>query len=98
MFFMCIDRGCVVTGKSNLCSVCVLTEGALVEGKLRERSTNVLIGQLFIETALLTVKQNNDLLCHSQLEGSQGCAAIFCYYQIPVTEYDIVSDILNCLS
>jgi len=29
MFCMCIDRGCVVTWESKLCSVCVLTEGAL---------------------------------------------------------------------
>jgi len=42
-----------------------------------ERSTDVLFGRLFIETALLTAKQNNDLLCHSQLDGSQGCAAMF---------------------
>ena len=31
-------------------------------GEIRERSKDVLIGQLFVETALLTVKQNNDLL------------------------------------
>jgi len=32
MFCMCIDRGCVGTGDSKLCSACVLTEGALVQG------------------------------------------------------------------
>ena len=37
--------------------------------EIRERSKDVLIGQLFIETTLLTVKQNSDLLCHSQLDG-----------------------------
>jgi len=31
---MCIFRGCVGTGKSKLFSVCVLTEGALVQGKV----------------------------------------------------------------
>ena len=31
MFCMCIDRECVVTGESKLCSVCVLTEEALVQ-------------------------------------------------------------------
>jgi len=39
--------------------------------EIRECSKDVLIGQLFIETALVTVKQNSDLLCHSQLDGSQ---------------------------
>jgi len=34
MFCMCIVRGCVVTGESKLCSVCVLTEGALVQGRV----------------------------------------------------------------
>ena len=29
MFCMCIDRGCVVSLESKLCSVCVLTEVAL---------------------------------------------------------------------
>jgi len=47
-------------------------------GEIRECSKDVLIGQLFIETALVTVKQNSDLLCHSQLDGSQGCVAIIC--------------------
>ena len=36
------------------------------------------IGRLFIETALVMVKQNSDLLCHSQLDGSQGCVAMSC--------------------
>jgi len=30
MFFMCIDRSCVVTAENKLCSVCVLPEGALL--------------------------------------------------------------------
>jgi len=34
MFFMCIDRGCVGTGESKLFSLCVLTEGALVQGRV----------------------------------------------------------------
>jgi len=34
MFCMCIDKGCVVTGKSKLCSVCLLTEGALDYGRV----------------------------------------------------------------
>jgi len=34
MFCMCIDRDGIVTGESTLCSVCVLTEGALVQGRL----------------------------------------------------------------
>ena len=63
--------------------------------KIRECSEDVLIGQLFIETELLTVKGNSDLLCDSQLVGSQGRVAMICYYQIPVTEHDTVSDILN---
>jgi len=50
----------------------------VVHGKIRERSKDVLLGQLFIETALLRVKQNSDLLCHSQLDGSQGCVAMIC--------------------
>jgi len=75
---MCIDIGSVGTGESKLCSVCVLTEGALVHGKIMERSKDVLIGRLFIETALVTGKQNNDLLCHSQLDGSQSCVAMIC--------------------
>jgi len=32
MFCMSIDRVCFGTGGSKLCSVCVLTEGALVQG------------------------------------------------------------------
>jgi len=32
MYSVCIDRGCVGTGESKLCSVCVSTEGALVQG------------------------------------------------------------------
>ena len=47
-------------------------------GEIRERSKDVLIGQLFVETALVTVKQDSDLLCHSQLDGSQGCVAMIC--------------------
>jgi len=78
MFCMCIDRGCVGTGESKLCSVCVLTEGALLHGKIGEPSIDVLIGRLFVETALVTVKQINDLLCHSQLDGSQSCVAMIC--------------------
>jgi len=92
---MCIDRGCVVTGESKLCSECVLTEGALVQGRVRVHSEDVLIGRLFIETGLLTVKENNDMLCHSHLDGSQGYAAMICYYKIPVTEHDAVSNIVN---
>jgi len=34
MFCMCTDRGCVGTGESKVCSVCVLTEGALVQGRV----------------------------------------------------------------
>jgi len=34
MFCVCIDIGCVGTGESKLCSVCVLTEGALVHGRV----------------------------------------------------------------
>jgi len=33
MCCMCIDRGCVGTAESKLCSVCVLTECALVQGR-----------------------------------------------------------------
>ena len=65
-------------GYMELGSVCVLTQGTLVHGEIRECSKDVLIGQMFIETALLTVKQNSDLLCHSQLDGSQGCVAMIC--------------------
>jgi len=75
---MCIDRGCVGAGESKLCSVCVLTLGALVKGKIGEPSKDVLIGRLFNETALVTVKQNNDLLFHSQLDGSQSCVEMIC--------------------
>jgi len=35
MTCMCIDRRCVVTGENKFCSVCELTEGALVQGKIR---------------------------------------------------------------
>jgi len=35
MFCMCIDRGCVGTWESKVSSVCVLTEGALVHGRVR---------------------------------------------------------------
>jgi len=34
MFCMCIDRGCVGTGESKLCFVCLLTEGALVQWRV----------------------------------------------------------------
>ena len=68
----------------------------MVQGKVRQRSKDVLInGQLFVETALVTVKQNSGLLCHSQLDDSQGCVAIICKYQILVTEYVTVSDIMK---
>jgi len=51
----------------------------VVQGKIRECIKDVLfIGELFVETALVTVKQNSGLLCHSQLDGSQGCVAIIC--------------------
>jgi hypothetical protein len=65
-------------GYMEICSACVLTWDTLVHEKIREGSKDVLIGQLFIETALLIVKQNDDLLCHSQLDGSQGCVAKIC--------------------
>jgi len=32
MFYISNDRGCVVTGESKLCSVCVLTECVLIQG------------------------------------------------------------------
>ena len=54
------------------------TQGTLVDRKIRERNKEVLIGELFIETTLVTVKQNSDLLCHSQLDGSQVCVAMIC--------------------
>jgi len=38
----------------------------------------VLTGGLFVATALLTLKRNNDLLCHSQLYISQGCVVMSC--------------------
>jgi hypothetical protein len=47
-------------------------------GEIRKRSKDVHIGQLFIETALVTVKQSSDLLCHSQLYGFQECVAMIC--------------------
>jgi hypothetical protein len=50
----------------------------LVQGKIKERCNDVRIGELFIETTLVKVKQNNELLCHIQLDGSQGCVAMFC--------------------
>ena len=34
MFSMFIVRVCVVTGESKICSVCVLTEGVLVHGRV----------------------------------------------------------------
>jgi hypothetical protein len=50
----------------------------VVQGEIRECSKGVFIGQQFIETTLVTVKQINDLLCDSQLDGSQGCVAMIC--------------------
>jgi alpha-D-ribose 1-methylphosphonate 5-triphosphate synthase subunit PhnG len=50
----------------------------VVQGRIRECSKDVFIGQLFIETALVRVKENNDLLCHSQLDGSQSGVAMIC--------------------
>jgi len=35
MFCMCIDRGCVGTGESKLCSVYLLTEGVMEQGRVR---------------------------------------------------------------
>jgi len=35
MYSMCFDRGSVVSSESKLCSVCVLTEGASGQGKVR---------------------------------------------------------------
>jgi len=52
--------------------------GYIGTGEIRESIKDVLIGQLFIETALVTVKQNSDLLCHSQLDGSEGFVAMIC--------------------
>jgi len=34
VFCTYIDRGCVGTGESKLCSACILTEGALVQGRV----------------------------------------------------------------
>jgi len=34
VFCICIDRGCVGTGESKLCSLCILTEGALLQGRV----------------------------------------------------------------
>jgi len=34
MFFMCVDRGCVGTGEIEFCSVCGLTDGALLQRKV----------------------------------------------------------------
>jgi len=34
VFCMCNNRGCVGTGESKLCSVCILTEAALVQGRV----------------------------------------------------------------
>jgi len=47
-------------------------------GENRQCSKAVLIRQLFIQKTLLKMKQNNDLLCHSQLDGSQDSLAIIC--------------------
>jgi hypothetical protein len=52
--------------------------GYVGTGEIRECSKVVLTGQLFIETTLVIVKQNSDLLCHSQLDGSQSCVAMIC--------------------
>ena len=49
-------------GYIEIYSVCVLTYDTLIQVKIRECSKDVPIGQLFIETALLAVKQNSDLL------------------------------------
>jgi hypothetical protein len=50
----------------------------VVQGKVRECSKNELIGQLFVVTAFVTIKQNCNLLSHSKLDDSQGCVAIIC--------------------
>ena len=55
-----------------------IDRGCVVERKIRERSKNVFLGRLFIESALLMVKQYNDLLCHSQFDGSPGCVSMIC--------------------
>jgi len=34
-FFMCIDRGCVGKGESKFCSLCVLTDGTLLQVRFR---------------------------------------------------------------
>jgi len=34
MLSMCIDRVCVGAGERKLCCVCVLTEGALLQGRI----------------------------------------------------------------
>jgi len=34
VFCMCIDRGCVGTGESKLSFVRIMTEGALVQGRV----------------------------------------------------------------
>jgi len=34
MLCICIERGCVSTGESKLCSICVLTEGVVVQGRI----------------------------------------------------------------
>jgi len=34
MYCICIDRLCVATGKRKLCSLCVLSEGALLHGRV----------------------------------------------------------------
>jgi len=34
MICTCNDSGCVGTGDSKLCSVCVLTEGVLLQGRV----------------------------------------------------------------
>jgi len=33
-YFICVDRWCVVRGESKLRSFCVLTDGALVQGRV----------------------------------------------------------------
>jgi hypothetical protein len=65
-------------GYMEICSECFLIKDMFMQGKIRECCKDVLTGHLFIETALLTVKENSDLLCHSQLEGSHGCVTMIC--------------------
>ena len=67
------------TGYVEMCCVCLCIDiGYGATGEIRECSKEVFIGQLFVETAFVAVKQNSDLLGHSQLDGSQGCVAMIC--------------------